>query len=1124
MAENKQQNDRADKLLNLFQHRFEQLLRRGKLSVFCLFAGIVFIGIAVFGFIEGKFFLSPFIKSFLWFMILLFAGSLTYWWMQRSTSSGFIEFYRSFCNQYGFPNLKDALDLYLTRDEESSGLHLLAVEKNLSQITPEKVKSDLGDYTRNHPDHKMFITSLVILIISLIMSGSLYLSNPDAVSRSFVFWGEYEQPNPYEFVVVPGDTTLEHGTAFEPEIRITGGSVSNLNGRVSLAIKTDVEEEFRYRPMVQSGENTFRASPLELTGRANYYIRFDDFSSSLYHVDVQLRPRFESLTVEIVPPAYTGLSPTTSDYPFAVARAYGGSEITVKGVPNKPLEELILSLSESDIRMIPANTQQDTTLYTASFTSTGSDTISFKMSDFDHLTNRNPFRFRISKIEDEYPVVVIREPGSNLSIPEPESLDIFYQAADDFGLTRATLNWELQRAFTAEPHRDSRNLDTPVIGEPAHVEWNLQEMDLRPRDQLTFWITVWDNDEFNGYKSADSQQLILEVPSVSAFLENINRRERDVQDALDEVSESYQQMEQEYQRFRERLRQNQDPGWEEQQMLDDIHNQQSDVEESIRQLNEQFEEIRREIENSNQVSDETRRAYQELQDLMDQLDDPELLRALEELQRAMQDLNMRDLEQAMDNFEFNEQVYKERLERTLELFKTLKMNSDLDKLAAQYEDLAERMNQLSQQDSLPEEQYEEQQGIRDDTDYIGNQLEELDSRPPQRAEQRLRQLKQETVDELQDIQDKLDQLIDDSSNGSGDAEQNRQQQQELGQQLQQRAETLRDAQQQMGGQQIQINLFALQQSLYTLLQLSESQEELTKLTGRTESRSQGYVDLAREQQNIRSQFSLVADTLYRVSSEIPSLSNNINRKKAEIEQTLERSVGQMAEREQRTSVINSRESLGGINDLASMLAEAIDQLMNQQSGEGGGMSMQQMIEQMQNMSGDQQMMNQQLQELINDIQGERLTQEQSERLDQLARQQNEIRQQLERLQRSGALREGDRTLSELQRMAEQMEDAINDMRGGMTDPLMIERQQNILSRMLNVEESLQERGESEEYEGVSVADYERSVPPDITLEELRQEIRNRLQDPQYTRFRDDYQRLIERYFELLRRYEDAPLP
>jgi hypothetical protein len=1124
MADIKPQNNRAEKLLSHIRSGFNQLRRKSKLSAIFLFAGIFLSGIAALGFAESVFYLSPAFKITILTLIILTAFILAFRSLRKGKHTDIVEFYRNFCDKYGFTNLQDGLDLYLSNDEQHSTLHLLAVEKNLDKVQSDQVTSKLSEYIQQHQDHKAFLSKAFLLIFALFISGALYMTNPDALSRSLSFWEEFEKPNPYEFVVVPGDTTLEHGSSFEPEIKITGGPASQLRGNISLAIKTEIEDEFRYRPMEQTGENTFRASPLELTGQASYYIRLDEFRSELYNVDVQLRPRFETLSVTITPPSYTGLSPSSLTYPFAVARVYGGSEITVEGISNKPLKDLFLSLTDSEIRMEPADQQDDTTLYRTSFITTSDDTASFMMSDYDQLTNRNPFRFRLSKIEDEYPVVVIREPGRDLSIPEPESLDIFYQAADDFGLTRAVLNWELQRAFTTEPQRGSMELEIPVIGEPSYVEWDFQDKSLRPRDRLTFWITVWDNDEFNGYKSADSQQLVLEVPSVSAFLDNINRRERDVQDALDEVSESYQQMEQEYQRFRERLQQNQRPGWEEEQILEDIHNQQSDVEESIRQLNEQFEEIRREIESSQQVSDETRRAYQELQDLMDQLDDPELLRALEELQRAMQDLNMRDLEQAMENFEFNEQVYKERLERTLELFKTLKMNSDLDKLATQYEDLSERLNQLSQQDSSPDEQYEEQQGIRDDTDYIGRQLEELDNRPPRRAEERLRQLKQETADELREIQEELDRMIDESGNGTGDSDQNRQQQQEIGQQLQQRAETIREAQQQIGGQQIQINLFALQQSLYTLIELSESQEELSKMTGRTESRSQGYVELAREQQNVRSQFSLVADTLYRISSEIPSLSNNINRKKAEIEQTLSRSVEQMAEREQRTSVINSRESLGGINDLASMLAEAIDQLMDQQSGEGGGMSMQQMIDQMQNMSGEQQMMNEQLQELINDIQGERLTQEQSERLDQLARQQNEIRQQLERLQRSGALREGDRTLSELQRMAEQMEDAINDMRGGMTDPLMIERQQNILSRMLNVEESLQERGESEEYEGISPAEYERTVPPDITLEELRQEIRNRLQDPQYTRFRDDYQRLIERYFELLRRHEDAPLP
>ena len=185
--------------------------------------------------------------------------------------------------------------------------------------------------------------------------------------------------------------------------------------------------------------------------------------------------------------------------------------------------------------------------------------------------------------------------------------------------------------------------------------------------------------------------------------------------------------------------------------------------------------------------------------------------------------------------------------------------------------------------------------------------------------------------------------------------------------------------------------------------------------------------------------------------------------------------------------------------------------------------MQQMVEELQQMSGDQQQLNQQLQDLINDIQGERLTQQESERLDQLARQQNEIRQKLRELQQRGALEPGDRTLSEMQRLIEEMEDSINEMRGGITDPLMVQRQQNILSRMLETEESLQQRGESEEREGTAVREYDRTLPPEMTLEQLQQEIRSRLQDPNYTRFSEQYQRLIEQYFEQLRRFEDRPV-
>jgi hypothetical protein len=147
--------------------------------------------------------------------------------------------------------------------------------------------------------------------------------------------------------------------------------------------------------------------------------------------------------------------------------------------------------------------------------------------------------------------------------------------------------------------------------------------------------------------------------------------------------------------------------------------------------------------------------------------------------------------------------------------------------------------------------------------------------------------------------------------------------------------------------------------------------------------------------------------------------------------------------------------------------------------------------------------------------GERMVQSQMERLDQMARQQNEIRRQMREIQRSGGFEAGDQILSELERIAQEMEDAINDLRGGVTERVMVQRQQNILSRMLEAERALNERDLDEERRGDRPSEVERVSPAELTLEALREQIRRTLQDPNETRYSDEYQRLIQRYFELL---------
>ena len=894
-----------------------------------------------------------------------------------------------------------------------------------------------------------------------------------------------------------------------------------------LEFKTDVEENYRQRQMQELENGYFESSGIELTNDVTYRVTMDGFESEEYRIDVQLQPRFDQLTASVTPPAYTGLPVSEYEYPFSEISLYPGSELSFLGITNKPVQFVRMNASADTLDLQRSDSVDNQ--YHISVRPEATDTLTFSMTDEEGLKNRNPFRTILNVQEDQYPVIVIQEPTGTVMKTDPTELEITFQATDDFGLTRADLSWRHQQAFTEEPQTGSVRLTTPSNGRVTRYQWSLDQFELKPRDQLVFIIRVWDNDQIAGAKMSESQEVIVQIPSLTEYFDELDEQEQNVQSELDEVSEQFENMENQYQEFMEKLRQNPEGGFEEQQMLEDVQERQQQIDETVKSLNEKFQQLRNEMEQSNRVSEETQQAYRELQQLMEELDDPALQEAMEELQNAMENLSPEDLEEALENVQFNENLYRERLQRTVELFKRLKMNSDLDKLARQYEDMAERMS--PKEGSSLEQLSNEMETVQQDMESVGEQLEQLDNNPPENARERLQELKQDsqqnldsTKQQMQQLQEQGDSEMQDGQNSP--SEQMQQQQQQISQSLQDQSEKFRSSIQQMSGQQMQVNILALQRSLYTLLELSKMEEYLAQTVTDTRSRSQGYVDLARVQQNVNDQFTAVADTLFEVSSEIPGVPNQINRKKEDVERRLNSTMDEMVERSQRGSTVASREALGGINDLTSMVASLLDQLMNQQGGGGAGkgMTMQQMVQQLQQMSGDQQQLNQQLQQMINDVQGDRLSREQSERLNQMARQQNEIRKQLEELQRGGALQQGDRMLSELQRMMEDMEDSINDMRGGVTDPLMIERQQNILSRMLSAEDAMQQRGEEDQREGSTASEFERILPPDITLEELQQEIRARMQDPSFTRFSEKYQRLIEQYFERLRRLEQESLP
>lgn len=1088
-------------------------------SLLILFSGLIVLILA-----EQAGYFSNITKGLL-LLILSGLGIFSYMNFRKGFSSEqFKEFYRNFSRQSQLPELKDALDLENSRSGNRE-LVDAAILQNLARIEPNRLSAKIEAYIKSRRSYTLYKRSSLLLLVSFIMLCITSLNFQDAAQRTITFWENYEKPNPFLFAVNPGNVTLEQGNPFQVRVTFQGGDIPE---DVSLHIKTDVEEEFRSRSMEHSA-TTFTSIEQDLNNRLEYYIQMDGFKSKRYIADVQLRPRFTDLQVTVTPPAYTGMDSSITSYPFSQIRAIQGSEINFSGQLNKAVSTLEIDRNGETIQIDPTAANQVSYQIEAQ----RNDTLSFNMVDESGLTNQNPFRVFIVPQQDEYPIVELIEPEQNIEQVNPVDLNLLYRATDDFGLSSAVLNYELSRAYVEEPITGSVALDTPRPEALEAFSWDLSSLELRPRDVLTFWISVSDNDGYNGFKTSSSLLMTLEVPSMVDYFEGVDEREDEVGSDLNDISESFEQTRDQYERFKEMMKDNpENPGYEENRELEQVKKQQEEVQSRIDELNKKFEELKTEMSRDNMLSEETQQAYEELQKLMEEVDDPAYREALEKLQEQMGQMNPEQLRQAMEELEFNEEVYRERIERTIELFKQLKLTSDLSKLKRSFENLAQdEQYDLNELQNLLQENQQLSEQVDSLSQNTSNNNEQAVSEYQEQTRQRLEKLSQEIKEELseqgEETTDSEGQENSDQQNSdSGSENQASPQQQNRQQEYQQLANNTQSLIQSMGQQQMSINVAGLQYVLYSLLNLSLEQEDLTILASDTENQSQAYVTYARNQRNVESIFRSISDSLFQLSTEIPQFSNQINQRKEEVERQLTRSLEMMSERDQSRSSIASRQALGGINDISFLLANLLEQLQNSGSGSGqggGGGNPEQMMEQLRQSGQSQQQLNQMMQDMINDIQGERLTRDQMQRMEQLARQQNRIRKQLQELQQSGEL-DGDRLGSELQRMIEDMEDTINDLRGGSTDPIMIERQQNIMSRMLEAEQAIQQREEEEDQrEGTAAEELERATPPELTLEELEKQIRNRLNDPNFTKYSQDYQRLIEKYFELLKELQEAEI-
>ena len=204
-----------------------------------------------------------------------------------------------------------------------------------------------------------------------------------------------------------------------------------------------------------------------------------------------------------------------------------------------------------------------------------------------------------------------------------------------------------------------------------------------------------------------------------------------------------------------------------------------------------------------------------------------------------------------------------------------------------------------------------------------------------------------------------------------------------------------------------------------------------------------------------------------------------------------------------------REAMGGLNQAAILLRRALSDL----AASASAMGMDEVIQQMEAMADRQSVVNRGTQQLLGA--GEKaLTGPGEDGLSELAAEQEAIRQALQELQD----RLGGQTgiLGRLDKIGEEMEKVLQDLQKGASRRT-VERQQQILSRMLDATRSIRQQGYSDERVSEVGKDFRYAGP--TSLPEDQGEGRDPLREAMLRALKEgypgEYRTIIRGYFEAL---------
>lgn len=925
-----------------------------------------------------------------------------------------------------------------------------SIDQKIGELRPVPFASAV-DFSENKKYLRYVLPPLAVIVILLLAAPSILT---DSTERLVKYNQEITLEAPYSIELLNDELSVPENEDFTVRIQLSGDVIPD---------KVYIVQEGSQFKLSKENSTTFNYQFRDVRSDQSFRFYGDGFYSENYTLEAIPVPGLVQFNVALDYPSYTGMRDenlrNTGD--FTVPE---GTKATWSFNTRNASDLKILfgdSIFESERK------EENKFSFAQQLMSDEKYALMPGNSNVEH---GDSIGYLVRVIPDRHPGITVVEEKDSLS---RKHLYFTGEVKDDYGFRNLTFNYEFVKS-----DKEGRELNKVIRQQLAvnkelnsdrfFYHWELDELELAPGEEISYYFEVWDNDAVNGSKSTKSSAGVFKSPTTDELKAQEEEANEDIKDDLEEGIKQAKDLQKELEELRKDMLNKENLNWQDKKKIEELLEKQKQLQktaENIKQQNEQKNQNKSEFEQPNESIMEKQ---EQLQKLFDELMTDEMKQMYEELQKMMEELNKEEIQEQMEQMNMSAEDMEKELDRALEQFKQMEWEQKMEETIEKLDQLAEKQEELSEKSESgegdSEELKKEQDKLNEEFEELREELDELE-KMNEELENPNNMLDNEDQQESiqQEMQESSDQLNKNKQKKAGESQKN------ASDQMKEMAQQMQMAMQQGQEESAQEDMDALRALLENIITLSFDQESLMDNFGKIDRKDPKYVSYGQEQRKLKDDAKIVEDSLFALSKRVIQIEPIVLREIRSINEHMEEALVQIGERQTPVVTENQQYVMTSFNNLALLLDEALKQMQQQmaqkQPGQGncekpGGQGSKPSMSQMKKM---QEALSKQLEQMKENMgkkgqQGKpnRPKPGMSQQIAQMAAQQAAIRREIEKM--SQQLNEdGSKSGNGLKEIAKEMEDLERDLVNMQIDEATLRRQQDILTRLLKAENAERER-------------------------------------------------------------------